>query len=90
MESHAILRFPEVRALTGLSRSTIWRLQKKDFPKPVKLGENSVGWYKKSVEVWLRSRPSVCSAAPHPSGSSEAPEKARRPKAIRMTAREQQ
>jgi prophage regulatory protein len=68
MQSHAILRFPAVRELTGLSRSTLWRFQQQGtFPKPVKLGANSIGWLASEVEAWLLSRPSACcSVRTHP------------------------
>jgi len=79
MQSHAILRFPAVRELTGLSRSTLWRFQQQGtFPKPVKLGENSIGWLASEVEAWLLSRPSACSAVPQAqTGFSESPEKSK-------------
>jgi len=52
-----ILRFPEVRSVTGLSRSTIWRLEQEgSFPKRVQLSKNSVGWKKSAISQWLQSR----------------------------------
>jgi len=52
-----ILRFPELRAMCGLSRSTIWRLEQEgSFPKRVQLSPNAVGWKKSSVSKWLESR----------------------------------
>jgi prophage regulatory protein len=43
--SQRILRFPEVRALSGLSRSTIYlRIAEGLFPKPILLGPRMVGW----------------------------------------------
>ena len=42
---HAILRLPEVKKSTGLSRSTIYlRISQGTFPKPVCLGRRAVGW----------------------------------------------
>ena len=51
------LRLPEVMARTGLSRSTIhvWAAEGR-FPKPVPLGERSVGWIESELEEWLRDR----------------------------------
>ncbi len=40
-----------------LSRTTIWRLEKSgQFPKRVRLGQNSVGWLKGDIDTWLESR----------------------------------
>jgi prophage regulatory protein len=40
-----ILRLPAVKAETGSSRSTIYlRIQQGLWPKPVKLGQRSIGW----------------------------------------------
>lgn len=52
-----ILRRPKVEKRTGLSRSTIYLLIKKGtFPKPIKLGERSVGWVEAEVDAWLEGR----------------------------------
>lgn len=51
-------RLPSVKTLTGLSRSTIYRLiADGKFPKPIKLGERASGWRQSELEVWLESRP---------------------------------
>ena len=53
-----ILRLPEVMEATGLSRTTIWRMKKRDeFPKSVQLGPRAVGWRSSDIEEWLNSRP---------------------------------
>jgi len=55
-----IIRTNEVINLTGLSRTTIWRLQQDgDFPIRIRLGKNSVGWRSKDIQDWIDSRPSV-------------------------------
>jgi prophage regulatory protein len=52
------LRFPQVRARTGLSRTTIHRLIKAgDFPAPKSLGVRAVGWQLGAVKRWCESRP---------------------------------
>ena len=52
-----ILRVPDIRHLTGLSRSTIWRLEKEGhFPKRLSLGQRAVGWRKTEVIRWMQSR----------------------------------
>lgn len=53
-----LLRANEVQHRTGLSRTTIWRLERKgEFPSRRRLGPNSVGWLKEEVETWIKSRP---------------------------------
>ena len=53
-----ILRTSQVTALTGLSRTTLWRLEKADaFPARVQLGANSVGWRSEEVQAWIENRP---------------------------------
>jgi len=54
---HTILRLPEVRRSTGLSRSTIYlRIAEGRFPKPVSLGGRAVGWLEAEVQEWLTRR----------------------------------
>lgn len=65
----SILRLPEVKSRTGLSRSTIYlRVKEGKFPEPVSLGERAVGWIESEVQKWLeekikksRSKESYCS-----------------------------
>lgn len=50
----AILRLPDVKARTGLSRSTIYlRIATGAFPRPVTLGGRAVGWVETEIEHWL-------------------------------------
>jgi prophage regulatory protein len=47
------LRIPAVVAATGLSRSTIWRkVRKGDFPPPIQLSDNSIGWPESLIKEW--------------------------------------
>lgn len=53
-----LLRRREVETITGLSRSTIYRLmQKGDFPKPVRIGPGAVRWKVSDIKAWIESRP---------------------------------
>jgi predicted DNA-binding transcriptional regulator AlpA len=57
-----ILRTIEVAALTGLSRTTIWRLERAgQFPKRLQLSRNRVGWLETDLEQWIESRPQATS-----------------------------
>ena len=54
---HTILRLPEVKRSTGLSRSTIYlRIARGAFPKPVSLGGRAVGWLEAEIQEWLQRR----------------------------------
>jgi prophage regulatory protein len=45
-----ILRFPEVKKLSGMSRSTIYlRITEGLFPRPIQLGARMVGWRESEV-----------------------------------------
>ena len=53
-----LLRRREVEKITGLSRSSIYRLMQKDeFPRPVKVGPAAVRWRQSDIVDWLESRP---------------------------------
>jgi prophage regulatory protein len=54
---HTILRLPDVKRSTGLSRSTIYlRISQGTFPKPVSLGGRTVGWVESEIQEWLQRR----------------------------------
>lgn len=55
--SKRIIRLPEVKEKTGLSRSSIYlRMSKGDFPQSISLGERAVGWVEVDVDQWLDAR----------------------------------
>lgn len=57
MTGQTILRLPNVRARTGLSRSTIYlKISEGTFPAPIALGERSVGWVESEVDAWIAER----------------------------------
>jgi prophage regulatory protein len=45
-----ILRLPEVKRVTGRSRSSIYA--DPEFPRPVPLGKRSVGWLESEIVDW--------------------------------------
>lgn len=52
-----VIRIAQVIAVTGLSKATIYRYMDKGvFPRPIKLGEHSVGWIEEEVIAWIESR----------------------------------
>jgi prophage regulatory protein len=52
-----MLRMPAVISLTGLSRSTIYRLiDSGEFPRGVKLTRHTTAWPATEVADWIQSR----------------------------------
>jgi prophage regulatory protein len=52
-----MIRFPTVRDRTGLSRSTIWRLERQgEFPRHRRISPNAVGWLEHEVDAWIMRR----------------------------------
>ena len=54
-----ILRLPEVIALTGYKRASIYaKVKDNTFPPPIKLCDNgrAVGWLKPEIEKWVAER----------------------------------
>ena len=53
-----LLRRREVEKITGVSRSSIYRLmQESDFPRPVRIGPGAVRWKASDINAWMESRP---------------------------------
>lgn len=52
-----LLRFEAVRDRTGLSRSTIWRLERRGlFPRHRQISLNAVGWIEDELNDWIQTR----------------------------------
>lgn len=55
--SERFIRRREVQRLTGLSRSSLYRLiAEKDFPPAIRLSSNTVAWLESEVSTWIRER----------------------------------
>ena len=51
------LRMPMVVRMTGLGRSTIYRMIARDkFPGPVRLGDRAVAWRRSDLDRWSDDR----------------------------------
>nr|WP_202408094.1 AlpA family transcriptional regulator [Novosphingobium silvae] len=49
-----MLRLAEVKARTGLSRTTIYRrINTNTFPKPVRISAGLVAWYESEIDRWV-------------------------------------
>jgi prophage regulatory protein len=52
-----IIRVRELCARTGLSRTTLWRMERRgDFPSRRQLSPGTVGWMESEIEAWLVGR----------------------------------
>lgn len=52
------IRRPAVEELTGLRRTTIYKLMNAgEFPRPIKITGKAVAWPESAVVAWLASRP---------------------------------
>lgn len=57
MQEIRFMRLPEVLALSGKSRSSIYAAIKKgEFPAPVKLSTRSSAWIRSEIAAWAESR----------------------------------
>ena len=57
LTSAQFIRLPQVKEITSLSKSSIYRLMEDgDFPKQVALGARSVVWVKSQVEDWCAEK----------------------------------
>lgn len=51
------VRMPELLKTLGISRGTIYLwMDKGSFPRPAKLGPNTVGWPESVVKGWIESK----------------------------------
>ncbi|GAB3759157.1 hypothetical protein GCM10028796_05920 [Ramlibacter monticola] len=54
------VRMAAVVRMTGLGRSTIYRLMAEDkFPSPVRLAKRAIAWRRIDLEQWSAGRPTV-------------------------------
>lgn len=66
LEDVTFLRLPEVKAVTGLSKTSLYALiRDRNFPAPIRLGPRAVAWVRSEVKQWavnrvLASRTTAC------------------------------
>jgi prophage regulatory protein len=50
------IKLPEVKALTGLSRSSIYgKIKTRDFPHNIKVGAKAVCWLESDIHAWMET-----------------------------------
>ena len=53
----SFLRLPDVKAVTGLSKTSIYEMiRDKNFPPPIRLGPRAVAWVRSEVRQWALGR----------------------------------
>jgi prophage regulatory protein len=51
------VRLPEVKAVTGLSKSSLYALiRANNFPGPIRLGPRTVAWVRSEINEWAAER----------------------------------
>lgn len=82
-----LLPWDRVQDITGLSRTTAWRMQRRgDFPTPVPVSPGRVGWSETELTAWKAARKAGGRVRPAPFAKPRAPkliETARSPKPAR-------
>jgi prophage regulatory protein len=64
------IRLPEVKQNTGLGKTTLYGMIKRgEFPPPVKIGGQAVGWVEEEVAQWAANR--IARARTKPSQQSD-------------------
>ena len=54
-----LIRFPEVRKICGLSRSSVWRLQRAgQFPRAYKISSRACAWSLSDLSIWMEEQKS--------------------------------
>lgn len=57
MQAQIIYRPRDMKALTGLGSTTLWEMVARgDFPRPIRLGKQAVGWTDHDVAEWQAAR----------------------------------
>jgi prophage regulatory protein len=52
-----LLRFKQINEMTGLPKSSVYALIKKgEFPSPIPITPQTVGWISTEVSEWIASR----------------------------------
>ena len=73
----SFLRLPELKSVTGLSKSSLYALiRAKSFPSPVQLGPRTVAWVRSEVRQWAAERISKSRSASPQTGERRAPQRA--------------
>lgn len=77
LEEVSFLRLPDVKLVTGLSKSSLYALiRANSFPAPVRLGPRTVAWVRSEVKEWAAERISTSRSAVSQLSSRRMPRRA--------------
>lgn len=52
-----LLRLSQVKAITGLSRSSLYQMMNQgSFPRSINIGSRAIAWTDASIQEWIDSR----------------------------------
>ena len=52
-----LMRLPQVKAVTGLSKSTIYnQMATGEFPRQIRLGYRTVAWVEADIQDWVQGK----------------------------------
>lgn len=58
MDSERLLPIAEVCRRVGFKRSWLYkRIERGEFPKPIKIGKRAIRWKQSSIDRWINSQP---------------------------------
>lgn len=58
MKEQLVYRMTDLTRAIGLGKTKIYEMIKEgEFPRPIELGSNSVGWLVEDVKDWVKNRP---------------------------------
>ncbi len=77
LDDMIFLRLPEVKAVTGLSKSSVYALiRANSFPAPVRLGPRTVAWVRSEIKEWATERVLRSRSTPSNPGRKRMPQRA--------------
>jgi len=78
LEDVIFLRLPQVKAVTGLSKTSLYTLiRDRNFPAPVRLGPRAVAWVRSEVKRWAANRVLASRSAAYPQPAKRLPHSVR-------------
>ena len=79
-EEVSFLRLPEVKSVTGLSKSSLYALiRANSFPAPVQLGPRTVAWVRSEIKQWAAERITASRTAVPSSSPKRRPQRVSEP-----------
>ena len=77
MDDVTFIRLPEVKAVTGLSKTSLYELiRANSFPAPIHLGTRTVAWVAAEVKQWAAERILSSRTPPPSAGGRRLPQRA--------------